>query len=343
MSRETRIGILVAASLAVFVLGFKYLKGQNVLSSDHIFYAEYSNVDQLLPSNPVLKNGLEIGKVRDVYMKTDDPSKIIVEMSVNGKLNIPKNAKAVIVSTGMMGGKAILLEYNTVCSGADCAKSQDYLIGQTKGLISSMIGDPSDAKAYVDVMTEGVTSMVDSLSENIDSTSEIGQTFASLQVTLNNLEKTTGRLDRLMANSTGSLEQTLRSVESLTSNLAANNAKITGILGNVDAMTASLNKADMGKTVGIANSTLQEMQKVMKSADTAVLKLSAVMDKANSQDGSLGKLLNDKELYENLNQVSKSITLMTSDMRVNPQRYRRILSKKTPTEPLNEVPAEVKD
>jgi phospholipid/cholesterol/gamma-HCH transport system substrate-binding protein len=343
MSRETRIGILVAVALAVFILGFKYLKGQNVLSSDYLFYAEYSDVDQLLPSNPVLKNGLEIGKVRDVYMKADDPSKIIVEMNVDGSLNIPKDAKAIIVSTGMMGGKAILLDYNTVCSGADCAQSEDYLIGRSKGLIGSLIGDPSDAKAYVDVMKEGVTSMVDSLSENVDSTSEIGKTFASLQATLNNLEKTTTRLDRLMANSTGSLEQTLRSVESLTSNLAANNAKITGILANVDAMTASLNKADMGKTVGIANSTLEEMKKVMKSADEAVVKLSSVMDKANSQDGSLGKLLNDKELYENLNQVSKSITLMTSDIRVNPQRYRRILSKKTPTEPLNEVPVEVKD
>ncbi len=343
MSRETRIGLLVAVALAVFILGFKYLKGQNVLSSDYLFYAEYSDVDQLLPSNPVLKNGLEIGKVRDVYMKADDPSKIVVEMNVDGSLNIPKNAKAIIISTGMMGGKAILLDYNTVCSGADCAQSEDYLVGQSKGLIGSLIGDPSDAKAYVDVMTEGVTSMVDSLSENVDSTSEIGKTFATLQATLNNLEKTTTRLDRLMANSTGSLEQTLRSVESLTSNLAANNAKITGILANVDAMTASLNKADMGKTVGIANSTLEEMKKVMKSADEAVVKLSSVMDKANSQDGSLGKLLNDKELYENLNQVSKSITLMTSDIRVNPQRYRRILSKKTPTEPLNEVPVEVKD
>jgi len=343
MSRETRIGLLVAVALAVFILGFKYLKGQNVLSSDYLFYAEYSDVDQLLPSNPVLKNGLEIGKVRDVYMKADDPSKIIVEMNVNGDLNIPKNTKAIIISTGMMGGKAILLDYNTVCGGADCAQSEDYLIGESKGLIGSLIGDPSDAKAYVDVMTDGVTSMVDSLSENVDSTSEIGKTFASLQATLNNLEKTTTRLDRLMANSTGSLEQTLRSVESLTSNLASNNAKITGILANVDAMTANLNKADLGKTVGIANSTLEEMKKVMKSADDAVVKLSSVMDKANSQEGSLGKLLNDKELYENLNQVSKSITLMTSDIRVNPQRYRRILSKKTKTEPINEVPAEVKD
>ncbi|MGK0364709.1 MAG: phospholipid/cholesterol/gamma-HCH transport system substrate-binding protein [Saprospiraceae bacterium] len=343
MSRETRIGILVAVALAVFVLGFKYLKGQNVLSSDYLFYAEYSNVDQLLPSNPVLKNGLEIGKVRDVYMKADDPSKIIVEMSVNGNLNIPKNAKAIIISTSVMGGKAILLEYNTVCSGADCAQSNDYLNSESKGFISSLIGDPSDAKAYVDVMKDGVTSLVDSLSESVDSTSEVGKTFASLQATLNNLEKTTARLDRLMANSTGSLEKTLRSVESLTSNLASNNAKITGILANVDAMTASLNKADMGKTVGIANSTLEEMQKVMKSANEAVVKLSSVMDKANSQDGSLGKLLNDKELYENLNQVSKSITLMTSDIRVNPQRYRRILSKKTKTAPINEIPEEVKD
>jgi len=135
----------------------------------------------------------------------------------------------------------------------------------------------------------------------------------------------------------------LSSVESLTSNLAANNAKITGILANVDAMTADLNKADMGKTVGIANSTLEEVKKVMLSADKAVVKLSAVMDKANSQEGSLGKLLNDKELYDNLNQVSKSITLMTSDIRVNPQRYRRILSKKTKTPPIDEVPEELKD
>ncbi len=344
MSRETRIGLLVAVAVAVFVIGFKYLKGQNVLSNDYLFYAEYANVDQLAPSNPIIKNGLEIGTVRDVYMKESDPTKIVVEMTVDGSLNIPKDAVATIISTGVMGGKAIILEYTTNCETAgNCADSGDYLRGSTKGLIGSLLGEPKDVSAYVDVVRDGMIAVVDTLDEKIDSTSEIGKTFASLQATLNNLERTTGRLDRLMARSSGNLERTLSSVESLTANLAQNNEKITGILTNVNEMTASLNRADVGKTVTVATAAMEELKKVMTNADAAVVKLSAVMDKANSENGTLGKLLNDKELYDNLNEVSNSVTLLTSDIREHPERYRRILSKKTRTEPLREIPEEVKE
>lgn len=341
MSRETRIGLLFALAIGVFIFGFKFLKGQNVLSSNHIFYAEYSNVDLLQPSNPIYKNGLQVGIVSDVYMKEDDPNKIVVVMDVDGDLDVPKTAKAVIFSSGVMGGKAIELEYSKNCSGADCAESGEFLQGTSKGLVSSMLGEPSEVQEYVDVVKNTVTELVDTLSEKVDTSSEIGKTFASLQATMNNLELTTARLDRLMARSSGSLEMTLNSVASLTSNLEKSNAKISGIIDNVNGLTANLNQADMGKTVTTATQTMEELKKVMKTADGAVAKLSQVMDKANSNNGSLGKLLNDKELYDNLNQVSRSVTLLTSDIREHPERYRRILSKKTKTEPIREVPEEV--
>lgn len=343
MSRETKIGILVAVAIAIFVVGFKYLKGQNVLSDEYLFYAEYDNVDQLLPSNPIFKNGLEIGKVRDVYMKENDPTKVVVEMNVSGELAVPKNAQAVIISTGMMGGKAILLEYAANCTGANCAESGDYLQGRSKGLIGSLVGSPQDVQQYVNVVRDGMVGMVDSLSEKVDSTSEIGKTFADLQIAMNNLAQATGRFDRLLANSSGNLEEILTSVESLTENLAANNEKITGILRNVDEMTGSLNRADLGKTVNVANAALEETKKVMSTANDAMTRLSGIMEKAGSENSTLGMLLNDKGLYNNLGEMSNSITLLTSDIREHPERYRRILSKKTKTEPIREIPDEVKE
>lgn len=333
--------MLFAVALAIFIFGFKYLKGQNVLSSNYIFYSEYANVDLLSPSNPVYKNGVQVGIVTNVTIKEDDPNMVLVEMEVDGDLTVPKSAEAVIISSGVMGGKAIVLEFGKNCSGADCAESGDYLRGRSKGLIGSLMGSPKEVEKYLDVVEQSVTGLVDTLGEKVDTSSEIGKTFASLQATLANLEVTTARLDRLMARSSGSLEKTLNSVAGITSNLEQNNAKINGILANVEGLTANLNQADLGKTVSTANTTLEEVKKVMTTADGSLAKLSAVLDKANSDSGSLGKLLNDKEFYDNLNQVSRSVTLLTSDIREHPERYRRILSKKTKTEPIREVPKEV--
>lgn len=341
MSKETRIGFLFALAIGIFIAGFKFLKGQNVLSSDNLFYVEYDDVDFLAPANKVLKNGLQVGMVKEIYMKPDDPTKIVVELTIEKSLSIPKNARATIASSGVMGGKVVLLEYEKNCQGSNCAQTGDYLRGATKGLLQSMIGNPSEVNTYVDIIKDGFSDLADSLGNNLKSNSELSKTFADLQATLNNLASTTSRLDRLMARSSGNLEATLGSVASLTKNLEANNNKINGILSNVESLTNNLNDAKLDKTVVNANEALTEVKKVMASANGAVEKLSAVMTKVDGKSGSLGKLINDAELYDNLNKVSKSITLLTSDMREHPERYRRILSKKTKTEPLRTIPEEL--
>ena len=129
MSNETKVGILAVVAIALFVFGFNFLKGLNMLSNSTILYASYDNVSSLTVSTPIFINGLQVGVVKDIYFK-DDLQTIEVEMNIEDEYRVPKDAEAVIASTSLMGGVALHLRYNSVCGGPDCAQTGDHLKGR---------------------------------------------------------------------------------------------------------------------------------------------------------------------------------------------------------------------
>ena len=327
MARESKIGLLVIISISLLIWGFLYLKGKNLLSSDQVFYAEYENVDQLLISNPVLINGYQVGLVTKVYQNPENLQKIVVEMTVNRTVKLPKGTIAEINTTSIMGGKAIKLLYEGTCSGDDCLESGDYLIGVTRDLLNSMVGAENVSEIY-DVVDK-VKVILDSV--NIQTGGEGGdfqETVQDVQEIIANLNNTTARLDYMLATSTNSITSSLKSVASITSNLEASNAKITSILENAELMTKQLKDADLGKTVESANTTIDQLQGSLTTIDAAVKDLNVALAKLKTTDNTLGLLFNDKELYDNLNVTLKNVELLTQDIRLHPKRYTRVLSKK---------------
>ena len=142
LSNEGKIGLLAIITIALFIWGLKFLKGQNILSASKNIFVEYKNIDQLKVSSPVLINGFEVGVVKDIYLKPEDLNTIIVVLNIKGKIIFPKNAVAMIVNAGLMGGKAVEIRYSNPCNGGDCVVSGDYLKGETEGLLQSMLGRP---------------------------------------------------------------------------------------------------------------------------------------------------------------------------------------------------------
>ena len=298
-----------------------------MFSSDQVFYAEYDNVDQLLISNPVLIQGYQVGLVTEVYQNPENLQKIIVEMTVNRNVKLPKGTVAEINTTSIMGGKAIKLLYEGTCSGDECLKSGDYVTGVTRDLLNSMVGAENVNEIYE--VVDKVKDILDSI--NVQSGGQSGdfqKTVQDIQAIIANLNSTTARLDNMLAASSSSVTSTLKNVESITKNLEASNEKISNILENADAMTTQLKDADLGKTVASANTTIEQLQNSLKQVDGAVSDLSAALAKLKTTDNTLGLLFNDKELYDNLNVTLKNIELLSQDLRLHPKRYTRILSKK---------------
>lgn len=329
MSREAIIGLLSIVTIIGMVMGYKFVKGEVILSRSYTFYTKFDNVNQLTVSSPVLVNGLKVGAVTDITVNPENPKEMFVEYNVNGEFNLPKSTRAIMMSDGLVGGKSLSLEFDVLCSGDNCAKSDDYLVGESRGLIGSMLGG-EDLGAYITQITEGVSKSLSELGEG-GAEGPLNETIQNLQKTMENMAKLTASMDEMVRRSSNNLSKTMANMESVTSNLAQNNVQITSILSNLNTVSTDLKSANLGGTVSKmgtavdgANEVMTSLQSTAKSADLSVKELNEVIAKMNSGDGTLAKLINERELYENLEMTSKNMSLLLQDLRLNPGRYVKV-------------------
>ena len=160
-SNETKIGLLVIIASALMIWGFKFIKGKNILNPSTLLYVQYDEIDRLATSTPVTIQGFQVGIVSDIYFKTVNSKQVVeVVLDIAKNIEIPKTASANITATGIMGGKAVVLEFDRPCSGADCAKSGDSLRGIYKNVLASMVSK-DDLGGYLSEVKENVGPIVD--------------------------------------------------------------------------------------------------------------------------------------------------------------------------------------
>lgn len=334
MSKETKVGLLFIAALVIFIVGYQYLKGVNVFQPTNYFYAKFDDVQMLNPSASVYLNGVPVGVVQEVNLDPNDMGKVIVAMNVNEGLKIPKSTIAVIGSTGLMGGVAIELIVKETCNG-DCAGTGDFLQGRTKGLLEGMFGsNAKDGGGGFDpaaMVKNNLGGVIDTFATHIsDPGAEhaIAQSFQRLQGILANLENTAGRLNNLMNKSGNKLNGSLDNMESITANFASSNAKISSMLNNMEGFSNNLKDTDIKGTMDEAksmlsttNKSVEGLQTTLNKANATFTNLNDLVGKINNGDGTMGQLMNDKDLYNNLTRVSQNLDLLLQDFRLNPKRY----------------------
>src|SRR5687768_2703254 len=177
MSNEFKIGIMAIAVIALSVWGYTFLRGKNLLKVKNVYYVRYDNIDQLAATSPVLIKGLPVGSVSSVELGEDMQS-IIVTLEIDKGIRIPKDAVAVVVSTSIMGGKAVELDISGACSGADCAEPGSYIQGRVRGMFDSLLDKGEDgtmAKAK-ETISDILRTLGDSLTSP-DSDNEIAKTY----------------------------------------------------------------------------------------------------------------------------------------------------------------------
>ncbi|MBK8564844.1 MAG: MCE family protein [Saprospiraceae bacterium] len=327
MRKETKIAIFSLITLALAIWGYKFLKGFNMLAKSLTVYATYEKVDGLRISSTVMVHGLQVGLVSDVFQSIDDPNLITAEMHLDSDTRVPKDAIATIASDGPMGGVHIDLVFEGTCSGNDCVQDGGKLKGITKGLLASMV-TPAELRLYVDQLNDGMKEVLDTLTYRLKHSDELNKSVEDVQVTLANLRRTTDRLDKMMATSAGGIERSIANVESITKNLKDNNQQIKNILANAEDLTNDLKQANVQELVGESKVTMQKLQSTLASSDKAIADLSDLLQSLKSGDGAIPMLLNDKEFASNLEATLKNMDFLLRDLRLHPERYRRILSKK---------------
>ncbi len=337
MSNESKIGILAIVTIAVFIIGFKFIKGQNVLSSSQLIYVKYESVDQLSVSSPVLLSGFQVGVVSDLYLDPDNMTSIIAILDIDNSIKIHKDAVAEIMSASMMGGKAVRISNNKPCAGGDCAVSSGFIKGRTLSMLEAMV-PAGDVEQYLKLAKENLGPAFDDLNAKLKDPNDdnmIGKTFQDLQLTMANLNAATTKLNSMLANSSGKLNATLANAQSISGNIEANNEKISTVLDNFATLSAKLNEIDMKGTVDQTKTTLAstdeaiiKLKTTLESADKALNEFGLLAKNVNEGDGAISMLMKDEAFAQKLNKTVTDLDILLKDFKDHPYNYMPLKSRR---------------
>lgn len=323
MRKEIKIGIVSFITLLVFIWGYQFLKGKNVFEGTSTYYIKYNNIDQLEVASPVLVNGYKVGSVVNIKMDPADYTKLIVSINVKNEIKIPKNTNALITSMGLVGGKGIILQISGPCSGDNCAKSGEYLQGGTLSMLSSMVPE-GEIDSYFSKIKSGLMSIVDTLSVE----GKNNESVLNTKRILKNLAEITNNLQSILAANQQTVNASLSNINQFSANLKANNKNISDILSKLSGVSGDLDNAEIdslsakaAKTVVNLNENLKELENVLKKTNTTFNNLNGIVTDVENGKGSLGKLMKNDELYDNINLTLKHSNLLLQDMRLYPGRY----------------------
>jgi phospholipid/cholesterol/gamma-HCH transport system substrate-binding protein len=301
IANETRVGILAAFAIALLIIGYNFLKGNAIFSSETVLYAKYPRVDGLAVSKPVLINGFQIGRVDKLMLQPD--GSILATLKINGKYDIPKNSVASLESTDLLGSKAIVMALGT---DKQFAQEGDTLNANVQqNLMEAVQPVQKKAERIIGKMDSILTSVNSILNPNFQKS--VDKSFSSIAATLASLEATSKKVDNLVGSESSKVAGILNNVEAITSNLKSNNEKINGILTNLNTVTDQVAASNFKQTIENANKAVADFQDVA--------------NKINSGKGTLGLLINDPRMYDNLNNASKNLDNLIIDLKENPRRY----------------------
>jgi len=308
--KEIKVGFVFVMATAILIWGLMYLKGLELLKPSRTFYAVYDQVNGLVAANPVSIKGLKVGQVKKLYFDTKNPKNIIVELYILGDYPIAKNSSARIFSSSLLGSPEV--EIIPGNSGM-MAKSGDTLMSLTEATLGQEVNKqllPLKTKAEKLISSIDTVATIVQQVLNKNTRDNLVMAVEHVKQTLSNIAHTTHSLDTLMSSQRNNLSTIISNVESISSNLEKNNGKITNILNNFSSLSDSLAKARIPYTIA--------------QVSKAVGDLDLTLQKINKGEGSVGQLINNEQLYKEVEKAARDLNLLLEDIKANPSRYVKV-------------------
>ncbi len=301
ITREVKTAVLVISGILLFIYLFNFLKGNDILDSSRTYYAIYDNVEGLAPSTPVTINGLNVGKVQDITFTEDGSGKLLVKLVVEEEFDFSKNSEAQLYEAGLIGGKAIAII--PAFDNAEKAVKGTYLKGTVKAGLSELVNQrltPLQEKLEATIV--GADSLLLNINSVFDERTKanLRNGIAELNSTISSFKVTSESLNDVVVNNKENLKSTLNNIENIS--------------GNLSEITDSIANANLAGTIQNLQSTITNFN--------------SILVKIENGEGSMGKLMQDEGLYNNLEGATKEMEALLKDIKLHPKRYFRILSKK---------------
>ena len=296
MSKEIKVGLLTIVAIAALVVGYNFLRGSNILSSDHTYFATYPKVDGLNVGAIVVLNGIKVGQVKSMALQPEKGNTVRVALELE---------KGIVVgdsTTASLGGSLLGSKGITLTLGKN---SKQFTGGEEiRTVTASSIADAFQAKALPVLDTVGATLAHINSFLNKDAQTNI-------QGTLLGARASTEALQKLIVANQANVALITRNLAQMSTALNKTTGKLDKIAVNFSQLSDSLKAAPVGPALRRLNSTLADAQTTVQSLNTAL----------NDQKGSMGRLLHDSTLYKNLAATTASSNDLLVDLKANPKRY----------------------
>lgn len=295
---------MAAFGITLLIIGYSFLRGNNVFEKKTYYYAVYDKVDGLTTSDPVTFHGLPVGKVMSLDLLDDTSGRSIAKILMKKDIKIPANSAFQLYSADFLGEKAVQL---IIGDAKQYAQNGDTLQGNIAASLTE----------EVSMQILPVKQKAEDLLGSIDSTITILKVIlkgGQIESSMNNIESVTvsfskiaKNIDTLIATQRQTLSRTFTNIEHITANLDSNNENITRMFENLAQLSDTLSEANIKETVSNLNSSLVELEKLLANI--------------NNGEGTMGMLVTDKALYENLTKSTANLESLLADLEANPKRY----------------------
>ena len=291
LSKNVKIALTVLVGLALLYWGINYLKGINLLTPANSYYTEVESTNGLLTASPVTVNGFQVGQIRDI--KYDyEKNKITIMLTMNKEMKIPEGSTINQVS-GLLGGASLVLNLGN----GPAMKPGSYIP------VTAVPGLMDNVKDNMLPMVTDMLPKVDSIMNNVNGLTgnpALLAALARLDGITRQLQIGAQHLTTLMNGLNHSVPGVMNNVNGITNNLS-------GATGNLTDLSVSLKQLPLDSTVQTLNATLANLEALSKQL--------------NDKNSTLGKVVNDRELYDNANHAIASLDSLLTDIKAHPKRY----------------------
>jgi phospholipid/cholesterol/gamma-HCH transport system substrate-binding protein len=302
IKKEYKIAVTIISALVVLIWGMSFLKGRNIFDSGTVYYGVYSKMNGLSEASPINYHGYKVGSVMEINFHPGQQNRFVIAFSINKEMPITENTVAQIYSFDLMGAKAVRF-----VDGEDGVPLQPGDTLKTS-IESSLSEDLEPIKNKVENLVVNLDSTLNSLSGvfSEDNNQSLEEGMKSFRAMMHNLEQTTGAVKASLGNG-GALNRTLANIDTVTGELARQQDNMAATLENVADFSGQLKQV--------------HLDSLAVRLDSGLLLVNALLEQAQSGEGSLGLLLSDEGLYYNLMDASANLDRLLADIRHNPGRY----------------------
>lgn len=306
-SKYVKLGVLIVITLTILIWGLSYLKGKDVFKKSNNYFVVYDRIDGLQESNKITMNGFQVGQVYNIQFLPDNSGRLVVTLMMDQNFNIPVNSVAQIVSSDIMGTRTIKMVF-----------SQEKTFYQSGDTIPGAI--ESDLKEQVSMQVLPLKNKAEQLLGTVDSAivaltvilnedarKNLSQSFANINRSIDNIEKTTSDLQQIVSAQKGNIQLTMENVRDITSALSKNSKELENTIKNMSSFSDTLSRLPI--TPVVENIALASEQ------------LLDLINKMNSNESTAGLLLNDDQLYHSITGLSENLSTLIKDIQTNPKRY----------------------